>query len=522
MTDDLLEQISRHKIILKYIVVGIASAVIDISVLFIFKKYLNIWYLLAAMVAFGCSFSFGFVLQKYWTFGDVSVKKLYDQMFNYLLTVVVSFVVNIGVLYLLVETFNPFELWYIVAQAIAITIAGVVSFIINIRNVFQDAPEKSGIVVAAAIFPPDIGGPATFVNNLGKRLIEKSMKVTIVTYSDVEKMDEDDLAYQIVRIPRRLPFVLRHFEYLFWLFLASVNHDLIYAQDITSAGFPALLVKKILGKKMIMRVGGDLLWERYAESGRTTLSMNDFYKSGIYKNKIIFKIGKRVLDNCERIFVTAENLRKIYIKYYGIDAKKIEVLHNPLSNFKDFPVFISNDKVEHPEKIILFAGRFVKYKNIHKLIDAFLEIYEEIKPAKLVLIGDGPEVASLRLKIRNQAGSRALLLDKLPHDELFRHMGNANLCVSSATTEYNPNFILECLSLGKKVLLNEDNGLTVTLPSHFLFKNEKELKTKMRELLLGNADTSISQNEVLKLAESNSWESITAYHMDLFKSLGIK
>ena len=135
MTDDLLEQISRHKIILKYIVVGIASAVIDISVLFIFKKYLNIWYLLAAMVAFGCSFSFGFVLQKYWTFGDVSVKKLYDQMFNYLLTVVVSFVVNIGVLYLLVETFNPFELWYIVAQAIAITIAGVVSFIINIRNV---------------------------------------------------------------------------------------------------------------------------------------------------------------------------------------------------------------------------------------------------------------------------------------------------------------------------------------------------------------------------------------------------
>lgn len=522
MTDELLEQISRHKIVLKYTVVGLAASFIDVSVLFVLKNYFNVWYILAAIVAFGCSFAFGFVVQKYWTFRDVSLKKIYGQVFNYLFTVAVSFVVNIGVLFFLVETFNPFPLWYVVAQIIAITIAGIVSFIINVRNVFQDIPDKSGLVIAAGIFPPDIGGPATFVSNLAKRLMEKSVKVTIVTYSDVEKSVEDDLDYQVVRVPRRLPFGFRHFEYAFWLFLATVNHDLIYAQDITGSGVPALLVKKILDKKMIMRIGGDLLWERCAESGKTNLSMSDFYRSGAHKSKIIFKVGKKVLDSCDKIFVTAENLRKVYIKYYEVDPTKIEVLHNPLSNFKDFPVFVASDKTVNQEKNILFAGRFVRYKNIHKLINAFLEIYEDIKPAKLILIGEGPELASLRSKVRKEAGSRVEIIGKMPHNELFRHVGNANLCVSAATTEYNPNFILECLSLGKKVLLNEDNGLTVSLPKDFLFKNEKELKSKMKDLLLSDVDMGVSKEEVLNLTEKNSWESIVERHLELFKILKIK
>lgn len=353
MTDNLIEQINKHKTILKYLTIGISAAVIDVVVLFILKNYFDLWYLLGAIIAFACSFIFGFIFHKYWTFRDISAKRLSGQVFNYLVTVLVSFLVNMGVLFFLVESFNPFELWYLVAQFLAVSVAGIVGFIINVRNVFHDAPDKSGIVIATGIFPPDVGGPATFVKNLSKRLVGKSVKVTVVTYSDLEREEKEDEDYNIVRIPRRLPFGLRHFEYLFWLFLASINHDLVYAQDITAAGLPALIVQQILGKKMIMRIGGDLLWERYAESRRTHLSMNEFYKKGTHKNKLIFKIGKKVLGNCERIFVTAENLKKIYIKYYGVEPSKIEILHNPLPNFKDFPIFISDDKVLHPEKIIL-------------------------------------------------------------------------------------------------------------------------------------------------------------------------
>ena len=84
------------------------------------------------------------------------------------------------------------------------------------------------------------------------------------------------------------------------------------------------------------------------------------------------------------------------------------------------------------------------------------------------------------------------------------------------------NLSVYLAALGKKVLLNEDNGLTVSLPDDFLFKNEEELRSKMKELLLGNADTSLQQKEVLRLAEDNSWESIAERHLELFKSLGIK
>lgn len=508
---------SKHKLVIKYFTTGISASFIDLGLFFILREYYDLWYLYSAVIALSISFSVAFVAQKYWTFRDYSDHNIHGQFFWYIFIVLFCSGLNIAVLSLLIEIA---DINHMLAQIIALAFAGFVGFIMNVRNVFHDVPSRGGIVFASGIFPPDIGGPATFVKNLSERLAGKGMDVTVVTYADkLEIGVEKGLGYDVIRVSRYLPFGIRHLVYVFWLFFTSINHDLVYAQDVTAAGLPALLIKKVLDKRMIIRIGGDLLWERRAESGRTDLSMRDFYNSGMHKNSLIFVIGKMVLRNCDKVFVTAENLREVYVRYYGVDEGRVEILHNPPP---DLHLVDMSEVKGKEEKTVIFAGRLIRYKNVDKLIDIFLEIYNSISPAKLLIIGDGPEYATLKEKIKKVGAGRVELVGRLSNADILNQIRSADLCVSAATTEYNPNFILEALALHKRVLINEDNGLSVRLPDAFLFKDKEDLKNKMREILLEQGNFADQNVNNAGLFTGNTLDGITEKHLALFKILGVK
>jgi glycosyltransferase involved in cell wall biosynthesis len=296
--------------------------------------------------------------------------------------------------------------------------------------------------------------------------------------------------------------------------------------DATAAGLPAALAAKFLRKKFLIRIGGDLLWERAAESGVFVGSMDDFYKSKKYLSfkPLIFKVIKFVLKRADKIIVTAENLKPIYADYYGIDENKIEVIPNAFVKYE------ADESVkDRKEKVILFAGRLVKYKNIDKLIEVVNVILNEMKnpclrqagrdssssqggtqndrrySIKLLIVGEGPEEKDLKFKVKSlkpqpPLGSESRppmsigasgLEDKIEFrkgvskEELLEIIKSIDLGISIAWTEYNPNFILECISLGKPVLLNRNNGLTISLPEDYLCDpfNKEEIKGKIINLL---------------------------------------
>ena len=51
------------------------------------------------------------------------------------------------------------------------------------------------------IFPPDIGGPATFISALGTGLTERGHTVEVVTYSDLARPD-DGWPFRVARVLR--------------------------------------------------------------------------------------------------------------------------------------------------------------------------------------------------------------------------------------------------------------------------------------------------------------------------------
>ena len=249
-----MDTFSKHKVIWKYFLTGGLAGSVDVLMLFVFKEYFGFWYLTSAILAFLVSFGLAFLAHKYWTFNDYSDNDIHGQFVGYLLTVLFTLLLNLLVLSFLVELTG---MHYISAQIISLFAAGAVGFVINVRNVFNRPCNGDGVLIASGIFPPEIGGPASHISKLARELTSRGIKLTVVTYAP-RGVDSTGDGFEVVRVPSDLPMVLRGLAYFVELFVSAVNYPTIFAQDVTSTGLPAMIVKKILPKKkFVLRIGGD-------------------------------------------------------------------------------------------------------------------------------------------------------------------------------------------------------------------------------------------------------------------------
>lgn len=330
------------------------------------------------------------------------------------------------------------------------------------------------IAITTGIYPPDLGGPAKHSQMMRDFLRSSGAHPIVVAYGDQKESG-------VWRVSRALPFGARHLIYFIKCLLVAFVSDVIYAQDAAGAGLPAMLAAKLLRRKLVLRIGGDLAWERWAENSRRPLSLKEFYEGGSYFKKapLLFLITRFVLNQAQAIIVPAVMLKEVYQKFYGVAAEKIYHIANPGD------IAAAGNRETRSDEII-FAGRFLAYKNLELLLKAFDKARARSGRGRLVLIGDGPERVELEI-LRKKLASRDQIEIKYPMErvELSKEISSTGICVAPALTEFNPNFILECVSRGKPVLLSAENGLSIRLPDDFLFhaSDEKALTDKIANLL---------------------------------------
>ena len=97
------------------------------------------------------------------------------------------------------------------------------------------------VLIATGIYPPDVGGPASYSALLEKEFPKRGVQVKVLSFGWF-------LAY---------PKVLRHFLYFLKVIKLGRDCDIIYAQDPVSVGLPAILASKFLGKKFTTPVRGE-------------------------------------------------------------------------------------------------------------------------------------------------------------------------------------------------------------------------------------------------------------------------
>jgi teichuronic acid biosynthesis glycosyltransferase TuaC len=109
-------------------------------------------------------------------------------------------------------------------------------------------------------------------------------------------------------------------------------------------------------------------------------------------------------------------------------------------------------------KLILYVGRLSVEKGAADALTAFEMLGRKIPEARLVLVGDGPLLSSLRTRAATSEG-RIVVAGPRPESEVSRWLDACDLLTLPSYHEGTPNVILEALSSGRPVVATRVGGI---------------------------------------------------------------
>jgi N-acetyl-alpha-D-glucosaminyl L-malate synthase BshA len=231
---------------------------------------------------------------------------------------------------------------------------------------------------------PTFGGSGVLATELGKALADKGHSIHFITYQQPVRLTgfSANIFYHEVRVPTYPLFDFPPYETALASMLVDVvrnNHiDLLHVHYAIPHASAAYMAKKILET------------EGLHIPFITTLHGTDITLVG--KDKTYAPVVSFSINQSDAITAVSNNLREETFTNFKIE-KEISVIHNfvDIHRFNKKPIDAFR-KVIAPEgeKIILHASNFRKIKRIADVIRIFDVIRKDI-PAKLLLVGDGPE-----------------------------------------------------------------------------------------------------------------------------------
>ena len=335
------------------------------------------------------------------------------------------------------------------------------------------------VLVTVGIFPPDIGGPATFVPKIAKYFQDElNYEIEILTLSDNKNSNIND-DFSVKRIDRNLPIIYRWLKTIFTIYKLGKNKDLIFVNGL---GTETTIANIFLKKKIIRKIVGDPVWERAYSKAKISESFDEFqvknYGFSISFQKKVRSFSIKKSD----IVVTPSQHLKNFILNLGF-KNKIEIINNGVFIPEENTNIFSNDQIN-----ITIVSRLVSHKNIEKIIKAISDLNSPL--INLNIIGDGPELNQLqKISLESNNKDNIIFHGKLNRDDINHIFLKSDIYIQASNYEGLPHSLLEAMSYGipvlctpvgecKEILGNEDRGYILDLPV-----SKNNIKSKIIEII---------------------------------------
>ena len=355
------------------------------------------------------------------------------------------------------------------------------------------------ILITVGIFPPDIGGPASFVPKIAKHLINMDNKVKIICLADEENLLlEDEL--DVLRIRRSTYLPIRWFKTISLIIKHGRKSDILFVNGL---GVEAAIANLYLRKKIVRKIVGDHVWERFYNKKRTSETFDDFQNLKHNLNVRIQKLIRNWSISSSEVVITPSDHLKEFINRTN---PKTEVLK--INNGIEITEF-KRSKTPLHEFNILINSRLVVQKNIHLVIEAM----DSIKnlDINLKIIGECGEFERLEDLITNlKIQNRVKMIGKVENNLISEYLKTSNLFIQASDYEGLPHSILEAINYEvpilstevggcKDLLDNGDRGFIISSP-----QNKQQIAEKI-DYIYENYDTAITKAVAAKKYIQNKY-----------------
>jgi glycosyltransferase involved in cell wall biosynthesis len=322
------------------------------------------------------------------------------------------------------------------------------------------------IVLATPIYPPEVGGPATYTKELAKHLAG-THELVVVTYTDSKEVFPGTT---LIAVSKRSRLPVRLVKYFFAIWKASKNADIIYVQNAMAAGLPVALVSSLRGIPFVLKFVGDEAWERATQHKLTDKRLEEFlaHPEGSLKIKLMMMVQGFVLRQAKVVTTPSAYLLEELKKTYGVRNERAVVNYNAAEETEILP--FSATRIPHQ---IATTARLVIWKGIDGIMRALVEIKKKYPDARLVVAGDGPEFENLKkLRAELKLNDSVDLLGKISRAETWQLRKKSEVYVLNSTYEGLPHTVLTSfaaeiptvatnISGTNEAVYNEQTGLLV-------------------------------------------------------------
>jgi len=331
------------------------------------------------------------------------------------------------------------------------------------------------IIVATPLFPPEIEAIASYSKDIARHLKDK-YQVQILTYAgQIEAVE----GLEIFTINKRQLIFFRIWQYFIKLLKLAKQADLIYVQNSVAVSLPAILVKIITGKKVIINFIEDEAWKRARHLQLTDKSWQDFLAKAEFnfKIKLISQLQVWTLRQADQVIVSSQALVRVLGKSYNLAESKL-VVNYPVATT---PIILPFEQSIKKNQVLVFGQ------------DLALTKAEKINDLNFILLGD----------------------KSLSKAEISYLISTSELVIYNIRSENFDNFLIDCIVAGKNILAHDTSYAQEILGQSgnlVDFNNKQLVLEKIQHLLQQGAENKNTGNRF-------TWESHLNKLEGLFKKI---
>ncbi|GGE56446.1 N-acetyl-alpha-D-glucosaminyl L-malate synthase BshA [Priestia taiwanensis] len=285
---------------------------------------------------------------------------------------------------------------------------------------------------------PTVGGSGVIATELGKLLAEKGHEIHFISSSMPFRLNKvyPNIYYHEVEVNQYSVFKYPPYDLALAAKMAEVanreNLDLLHVHYAIPHAVCAYLAKQMVGEHL--KIVTTLHGTDITVLGHDP-SLTELIRFGIEKSDVVTAVSNQLVGQTNELIETKKEIQTVYNfvderVYRKVDSQHLKAEYG----------------IQEDEKVVIHISNFRQVKRVQDVVKAFHLIQKEV-PAKLLLVGDGPEL-TLVCKLVRQLGLEEKVLFLGKQDNVAELLSISDVKLLLSQKESFGLVILEAMACG--------------------------------------------------------------------------